>query len=146
MAMIKTSDWIRLALVSVGVVLFFRLPPDSPERAEPTKSSPVQAEEAVDEVPEPPKNDGYVDENDLPPIEEDTVSFGADRAFGEKYPLIIVDGKRLDFDRESGHYHYTGTKDRAIFSRSVAGYILVTADAWEDAKAAFERMSNLSVK
>jgi hypothetical protein len=144
--MVKTSDWIRMVVLAISAfVILVRMRQEPPARA-PIQARPSISAEVEDLVPEPPKNDGYVDENDLPPIDEDTISFGASREFGEQYPFIIVDGKRLDFDRHSGHYHYAGTKDRAIFARSVAGYILVTADAWEDAKAAFERMSTLNVK
>jgi hypothetical protein len=144
--MVKTSDWIRLVLVSIGVVLFFRLPPDLPERAKPTESSPVQAEEDVDEVPEPPKNDGYLEEKELPPADPDTISVGSDRAFGEKYPLIIVDGRKLDYDFVSGHYHYTGTRDRAVFVRLDSGEYILGDNAWDDAASAARHMSKMLAK
>jgi hypothetical protein len=151
--MVKTSDWIRLGAVLAFVIYIFMqmtvteqkkrsAPPSSPW----PRVSPLEAEEDVDEVPEPPKNDGYLEEKELPPADPDTISVGSDRAFGEKYPLIIVDGMKLDYDYVSGHYHYTGTKNRAVFVRLETGEYILGDNAWDDAASALKHMSKMLVK
>jgi hypothetical protein len=72
----------------------------------------------------------YIDESSLPgdlPTKE----------LGKKYPRIIVDGQKLDFDAADGWYHYAGTDVRAGFmvlstafddNPATANYVLATPD------------------
>ena len=57
----------------------------------------------------------YVDERDLPAAFARS-KFGT---FGDQYPHIIINGKRLDFDPSSKWYCYAGTKEQPGIVMSV---------------------------
>lgn len=69
----------------------------------------------------------YVAEKDLPDVGGENLTIGNNREFGNKWPHIIIDNTKLDYDMYSGHYMYAGTKDRALFMASGKTYILAEA-------------------
>ena len=69
----------------------------------------------------------YVAEKDLPDVGGENLTIGNNREFGNKWPHIIIDNMKLDYDMYSGHYMYAGTKDRALFMASGKTYVLAEA-------------------